>query len=84
VQLVDFGERLKFQYFLPLVDDFIKKLEGDVDNLMGSLVADLEGVAVALRQEEADREARRRRLMELAPEVRDIEARLAKGPQETV
>ena len=77
VQLIDYGEGLKFRYFFPLVDDMIKRQEAGLDNLIGSLTADLEGLADALRQEEADREARQVRLKELAPQVRELEMRLA-------
>jgi hypothetical protein len=76
VQLIDYGERLKFRYFFPLVDEATKRQEANLDALIGSLTADLEGLADALRQEEADREARQSRLKELAPQIRSIEARL--------
>ncbi len=76
VQLIDYGERLKFQYFFPLVDEATKRQEANLDALIGCLTADLEGLADALRQEEADREARRSRLQELVPQIRGIETRL--------
>ncbi len=77
MQLTDYGERLKFRYFLPLVDEVINQQEAGLDALLGSLTADLEGMANILRQEEAEREARQRRLQELALKVREIESRLA-------
>jgi Dynamin family len=77
VQLIDYGERLKFRYFFPLVEESVKRLEANLDTLIGALTADLEGMADVLRQEEADRETKQKRLGELGAEVRSIETRLA-------
>ncbi|MDI6852211.1 MAG: dynamin family protein [Deltaproteobacteria bacterium] len=77
VQLIDYGERLKFQYFFRLIDDLIAKQEENVEALIGSLTSDLEGLADAVRQVEVDRGARQSRLQELAPQVRSLEERLA-------
>lgn len=76
VQLIDYGERLKFQYFFRLVDDLIARQENSLEALIGSLAADLEGLVEAVRQVEADREARQRRLQELALQVKNMETRL--------
>jgi len=76
VQLVDFGERLKFLYFLPLVQDLARGVEESLDRQLTSLLTDLEGLTQALSHGEADREGRRRRLDSLAPRVRLVEARL--------
>lgn len=76
VQLVDFGERLKFRYFLPLVAELARGVEESLDRQLKSLLTDLEGLTQALSHGEADREGRRRRLDTLAPRVRLVEARL--------
>jgi hypothetical protein len=80
-QLIDYRERLKFRFFFPLVDEMIQRQEVYLDALLGSLTAGLEGLAEVLRQEEAEREARQRRLQELAPEIHSLEARLAAAAQ---
>ncbi|MEW6388579.1 MAG: dynamin family protein [Thermodesulfobacteriota bacterium] len=77
--LLDYGERLKFRYFFPLLDYWLKKQEADLNDLMGSLLTDLTGVADAVRQEEADRAARRHRLEELVPLAQEIEMSLIGG-----
>ncbi len=77
VQLIDYGERLKFQYFFRLVDDLTARQEDNIEALIGSLTADLEGLAEAVRQVEAERGARQTRLQELAPQVRSLEERLS-------
>jgi hypothetical protein len=77
VALIDYGERLKFRYFFPLVEEAVKRQEAGLDALIETLTADLEGMADALRQEEAGREVKQNRLRELAAETRGIEARLA-------
>ena len=77
VQLVDYGERLKFRYFLPLVEDRCRSLEESLDRQLKSLLTDLEGLAAALSHGEADREGRRQLLESLAPRVRQVEDRLA-------
>jgi hypothetical protein len=76
-QLVDYRERLKFQYFFPLVDQWLKAQESGLEDTLGSLFGSLKGVAETLHLAEEDRQARRRRLEELLPVVKDIEARLA-------
>jgi hypothetical protein len=77
INLLDFGERLKFRYFFPLSDALTAQLQENLHNLLGALTTDLEGVAEAMQAGEADREARRRRAGELLPRVREIETRLA-------
>jgi hypothetical protein len=76
-QLVDYRERLKFQYFFPLVDQWLKAQESGLEDTLGSLFGSLKGVAETLHLAEEDRQARRRRLEELLPVVKEIEARLA-------
>lgn len=78
-QLTDYGERLKFRYFLPLVDEVIRRQVADLEALIGTLTADLEGMASILRQEEAERETRQRRLQELALKAKEIEFYLARA-----
>jgi len=77
LQLLDYGERVKFRYLFPLVDHFTARLQEDLSNLINTLGADLQGVAEAMAAGEADREARRRRLAALAPAIRELEDRLA-------
>lgn len=84
MSLVDYGERLKFRYFFPLVDELIQGQEEYLAQLVGSLVADLESLALALRQEEAQRDVRRHRLAELASRAREVERRLAGQGQASV
>ncbi len=76
LQLLDYGERLKFRYFFPLVDFWVTRRESDLENLLGSLVADLEGLADTMQQAEQERDARRHRLQELLPLARQVEERL--------
>jgi len=78
-QLIDYGERLKFQYFLPLVDRWLAEQQTGLENALGSLSAGLEGVVGAMQLQEEERTARERRLEELIPAVKEIEARLVGG-----
>jgi hypothetical protein len=80
-QLVDYRERLKFQYFFPLVDQWRQSQEEGLNNNLKSLYADLEGVAGSLHLAEEERAARRRRLEEMLPQAKEIEARLGEGGQ---
>jgi hypothetical protein len=73
VQLIDYEEGLKFKYFLPLVDQWLKQQESALANTMRSLLTDLEGVAGSMHLEEEERAARRRRLEELVPQAQKIE-----------
>jgi len=76
VQVIDYEERLKFQYFLPLMDQWLKQQETALANTLRSLLTDLEGVAGSMHLEEEERTARRRRLEELLPQARNIETLL--------
>ncbi len=76
-QLVDYRERLKFQYFVPLVDHWLKTQEATLASNLNSLYANLEGLAGNLHLEEEARARRRRHLEELLPRVREVAARLA-------
>ena len=78
VSLIDFGERLKFQYFFPLVDGLGAGLEAHLDDLLKSLLADLEGVMAAMRQAGEDQETRRQSLEALAQRVKALEQKLSK------
>ena len=73
LNLLDFGERLKFQYFFPLVDGLTSRLETHLDNLLHSLFADLEGMTREISEAGALREARRERLAHLARRARQVE-----------
>lgn len=84
VSLVDFGERLKFRYFFLLVDGLTASLEAHLDDLLKSLLADLEGVVAALRQAGTDQESRRQRLVALAERARQVEADLGEGGGQAV
>jgi len=76
MQLVDFGERLKFQFFFPLVERWLQDREAALDDALGSLLANFEGMAAAAHLQKEERAARRRRLGELIPAVKWIEDQL--------
>jgi len=77
LQVLDYGERLKFQYFFPLIDHYVRKQEEHLDNYLGSLMADLEGLAAASRQAEEERGAKLQRVRELLPLVQEMERELS-------
>jgi hypothetical protein len=77
VQLLDYRERLKFRYFFPLVEEWLKEQEASLENTLGSLLVSLQGAAEAMHLVEAERAARGRRLAEMLPAVRAMESRLA-------
>ena len=79
VQLLNYREGLKFQYFFPLVDQWLKQQEASLDDTLGSLLGSLQGAAEAMHLAEAERANRRKRLEELIPLARRIEARLEAG-----
>ena len=76
-QLLNYREGLKFQYFFPLVDQWLKLQEASLDDTLRSLLGSLKGAAEAMHLAEEDRAERRRRLEQLIPLARRIEARLA-------
>ena len=78
-QLLNYREGLKFQYFFPLVDQWLKQQEASLEDTLGSLLGSLQGAAEAMHLEEAERAERRRRLEQLIPVARRIEARLDSG-----
>jgi hypothetical protein len=75
-QLLDYQERLKFQYFFPLTDQWLKAQESGMENALNSLCGSLSGMAGAMQQEEAQRAAGCRLIQELLPQVRQVEAAL--------
>ena len=77
VQLLDYRERLKFQYFFPLVDQWLKQQEAGVEDTLGSLLGSLSGLTATVHLEETERQARESRLEEMIPAVQAIEARLS-------
>lgn len=77
VQLLDYRERLKFQYFFPLVDQWLKQQEAGLEDTLGSLLGSLTGITAAVHLEETERQARESRLEEMLPAVQAIEARLS-------
>ncbi len=77
VQLLDYRERLKFQYFFPLVDQWLKQQEAGLEDTLGSLLGSLSGLTAAVHLEETERQAREQRLEEMIPAVQAIEARLS-------
>ena len=77
VGLVDFGERLKFRYFFPLVDGLGASLTAHLDDLLKSLLTDLEGMVAAMREAEAGQETRRQRLAALAQRAKALEEELS-------
>ncbi len=82
VQLLNYREGLKFQYFFPLVDQWLKLQEASLDDTLGSLLGSLQGAAEAMHLAEEERLARRQRLAELIPLAHRIEARLEAKAQE--
>jgi hypothetical protein len=78
-QLLNYREGLKFQYFLPLVDQWLKQQEASLADTLGSLLGSLQGAAEAMHLAEAERADRRRQLDKLIPLARRIEARLDSG-----
>jgi hypothetical protein len=81
VQLLDYREGLKFKYFFPLVDQWLKLQEASLDDTLGSLLGSLQGAAETMHLAEEERAIRRKRLAELIPLAHRIEARLATEPQ---
>ena len=79
VDLIDFGERLKFRYFFPLVDGLTVNLSAHLDDLLKSLLADLEGVVSATQAAGANQESRRQRLTALGQRAQVVEAELDVG-----
>jgi hypothetical protein len=82
-QLLNYREGLKFQYFFPLVDQWLKQQETSLDDTLNSLLGSLQGATEAMQLAETDRLNRRRRLDELIPLARRIEARLEAGESQT-
>jgi hypothetical protein len=81
-QLLNYREGLKFQFFFPLVDQWLKLQEAGLEDTLGSLLGSLKGASEAMHLEETERAERRRRLEQLIPVARRIEARLdAAGSQ---
>jgi hypothetical protein len=76
-QLLDYRERLKFRYFFPLVDEWLKQQEASLENTLGSLLGSLEGAAATMHLAEEERAARRQRLTGMIPQVQAVELRLA-------
>ncbi len=79
VGLLDYRERLKFQYFFPLVERWLKQQEAGLEDTLGSLVGSFSGLTAAVHLEEGERQAREQRLEEMIPRLQAIEARLAGG-----
>ena len=77
VQLLDYRERLKFQYFFPLVDQWLKQQEAGLEDTLGSLLGSLSGLTATVHLEETERQTRQQRLEQMIPAVRAIEARLS-------
>ena len=61
-ELLDYRERLKFQYFFPLVDQWLKQQEAGLEDTLGSLLGSLSGITAAVHLEETERQARQQRL----------------------
>ena len=51
VGLLDYRERLKFQYFFPLVERWLKQQEAGLEDTLGSLVGSLSGLTAAVHLE---------------------------------
>jgi hypothetical protein len=61
------------------VDQWLKQQEASLADTLGSLLGSLQGAAEAMHLAEAERADRRRRLDQLIPLARRIEARLDSG-----
>jgi hypothetical protein len=81
-QLLNYREGLKFQFFFPLVDQWLKLQEAGLEDTLGSLPGSLKGASEAMHLAETDRAERRRRLEHLIPVARRIEARLEAGERQ--
>ena len=77
MQLLNYRERLKFQYFFPLVDQWLKQQEAGLEDTLGSLLGSLSGLTATVHLEETERQTRQQRLEQMIPAVRAIEARLS-------
>ncbi len=77
VQLLNYRERLKFQYFFPLVDRWLKLQEAGLEDTLGSLLGSLSGLTATVHLEETERQVREQRLEQMIPAVQAIEARLS-------
>jgi hypothetical protein len=75
-QFLNYREGLKFQFFFPLVDRWLKLQEAGLEDTLGSLLGSLAGASEAMHLAEAERVEHRRRLDQLIPLARRIEARL--------
>ncbi|MCG2773419.1 MAG: hypothetical protein L6277_15195 [Desulfobacterales bacterium] len=82
-QLLNYREGLKFQFFFPLVDQWLKLQEAGLEDTLGSLLGSLSGAAEAMHLAEAERTDRSRRLDQLIPLARRIEARLEAGERQS-
>ena len=78
-QLLNYREGLKFQYFFPLVDQWLKQQEASLADTLASLLGSLQGATQTMHLAEAERADRRQRLAQLIPLARRIEARLDTG-----
>jgi hypothetical protein len=76
VQLLNYREGLKFKYFFPLVDQWLRLQEASLDDTLGSLLGSLQGAAEVMHLAEEERVARRQRLAQLIPLAHRVEARL--------
>ena len=79
VGILDYRERLKFQYFFPLVDRWLQQQEAGLEDTLGSLAGSLSGLTAAVHLEGGERQAREQRLEEMILRLQAIEARLAGG-----
>jgi hypothetical protein len=79
VELLDYRERLKFQYLFPLVDQWLQQQEASLVDTLGSLLGSLSGLTAAVHLEETERQAREQRLEQMIPAVQAIEAGLTES-----
>jgi hypothetical protein len=77
LQMLDYREGLKFRYFFPLVDEWLRQQEASLEDTLGSLLGSLQGAMEAMHLAEEERAARRKRLQELLPQVQAIELKLS-------
>ncbi|MBW2134115.1 MAG: dynamin family protein [Deltaproteobacteria bacterium] len=76
--LVDYAERLKFQYLYPLIDYLGQEQEKSWRASLKSLFVDLDGLKVAIQQQEGRKEDWRRRLQGVLQQEMQIETALAR------
>ena len=79
VELLDYRERLKFQYLFPLVDQWLQQQQANLVDTLDSLLGSLSGLATMVHLEETERQSRESRLEQMIPAIQAIEAGLTES-----